>query len=131
MSRSIMSRFIMSRCSARSGACLTGRAALLEELQHRRRLVESLLVLVLEARVGDDAAAGPEPDHAAGMHQRADRDVDVHAAVEAEVADGPAIDAAPLRLELLDDLHRAQLGRARDRAAGEAAAQQVDGIAIG
>src|SRR5687767_12605510 len=105
------------------------RGALLQELQHRRRLVEGLLVLVFEARVGHDAAAGPEADHAARVDQRADRDVQVHAAVEADVADGPAINPAALRLQLLDDLHRAQLGRPGDRSARERAAQQVERVA--
>ena len=41
------------------------------------------------------------------------RDRDVHVAVEAEIADRARVHAALHRLELVDDLHRAHLGRAR------------------
>ena len=53
----------------------------------------------------------------------ADGDVEVRAAVEADVADGAAVDAARGLLDLRDDLHGADLGRAGDRAAGEGGAR--------
>src|SRR5690606_16546289 len=46
----------------------------------------------------------------------------------ADIADAAAIDAAPVRLDRLDDLHRRELRRAGDRAAGEAARQQIERI---
>ena len=48
-----------------------------------------------------------------------------NAPVVTPVADRAAIHPAPRRLELGDDLHRADLGRARDRPAGEGGAHQV------
>ena len=55
----------------------------------------------------------PAHDH------RADRDVQRHRAVEADVADRPGVDAARRRLQLVDDLHRPDLRRPGDRAAGK------------
>ncbi len=61
----------------------------------------------------------------------ADRDVERHVAVKPEVADGARVNAAPRALQLGDDLHRANLGRARDRAAGKRREDRVDGIRSG
>jgi hypothetical protein len=47
----------------------------------------------------------------------------------AHVADGAAVHLAAVRLELVDDLHRAALGRAGDRAAGEARLERVERVA--
>ena len=52
--------------------------------------------------------------------QGADGDVGAQRPVIAEMHDRAAIDAARLRLELVDDLHGADLRRAGDRAAGKA-----------
>jgi hypothetical protein len=49
---------------------------------------------------------------------------------EAEVADRAAVEAAPHRLELLDDLHGADLGRAAERARREGGAKGVEAVAI-
>src|SRR5450759_4412543 len=113
----------------RTSAVRVARRGLLQESQHRSRFVEVFLVFVLEPRVGDDAAAGPETDRAARVDQRADRDVQVHVAVASDIPDRAAIHASTGRLELPDDLHRAQLGRAGDRAARKAAAQQIERVA--
>ena len=48
-----------------------------------------------------------------------------------EIADAAGIDPAPLGLQLVDDLHGANLGRARDGAGGKAGGQRVDGIEAG
>src|SRR3546814_3744738 len=53
-------------------------------------------------------------------HRGAQRDAGIHRAAGAEVADAAAVDATPLRLQLLDDLHGAHLGRAGDGAGGKA-----------
>src|SRR5260221_11411406 len=98
------------------------RHCLLQQSQHRRRLVKSFLVLILKLGVGDDAAAGREADNAARIYQRADRDVEIHVAVIPDITDRAAIDAAPVRFELLDDLHCAQLRRAGNRSPRETTA---------
>src|SRR5688500_16017017 len=82
--------------------------ALLQQPEHGGGLIEGFAILVVQPGIGNDAATGPETDDAFGINQRADGDVAVHRAVEADVADGAAIYAATVRLELLDDLHRAQ-----------------------
>src|SRR5690606_39657056 len=66
----------------------------------------------------------------AAPDERADRDVEVEVAVEADVADAPAVDAPPLRLELLDDLHRPHLRRAGDRAAREGTAHEIERVPV-
>ena len=72
--------------------------ALLQQVQQRRCLVESLLVFGVALRIGNDAAARPEAHDAARMHQGADRDVGVHVAVVTDVTDGAAIHTAAVRL---------------------------------
>src|SRR5690606_1349073 len=89
------------------------------------------LVFGFRDGIPDDAAAGPREEPPFAPDQRADRDVQVHVAVEADVTDTPAIDAAALRLERLDDLHRANLRRAGDRAAGECRAHEVERVTVG
>ena len=60
-------------------------------------------------------------------HERADRDARVELArLRQEVADRARVDAAPVLLELRDDLHRAHLRRARDGAGREGRAQQLE-----
>ena len=56
----------------------------------------------------------------------ADRDRHVHVAGEAQVAAGTAVDAALDRLELVDDFHRPDLRRARQRAGWEGGTQHVE-----
>ena len=63
-------------------------------------------------------------------HDRADGDAGVERAVEAGVADGAGVRAAAHRLELVDELHRAHLGRARDGACREAGRQHVRGAPL-
>ena len=52
-------------------------------------------------------------------------------AVVAEMHDRAAIDPARLRLQLVDDLHRADLRGAGDRAAGEAGGDQMQRVEAG
>ena len=79
----------------------------------------------LRIGVGDDAAADVDAQLVAGEHADADRDREIERAAGAEVAERAAVGAAPRRLELVDDLHRADLRRAGDRAAGERRAQEA------
>ena len=62
-------------------------------------------------------------------HQRADRDRLIHVAARAEVAHRAAVESAAHRLEFLDDLHGAHLGRAHQRAGRKGRGKQVEGIA--
>ncbi len=55
----------------------------------------------------------------------ADRDVEAGRAVRREMADGAAIQAARALLQFADDLHRADLRRAGDRAAGKQRAHDL------
>ncbi len=55
----------------------------------------------------------------------------VHLAAHVEVEQAAAVDAASARFQFVDDLHGANLRRAGDRAAGEAAFQQVEGVLPG
>ena len=52
----------------------------------------------------------------------------IHVARVVHVADAAAVGAAPHRLELVDDLHGAHLGRARERARREGRAQYVEPV---
>ena len=88
-------------------------------------------MLVPRIGVGDDAAARLEIRDAVPQHERADGDARVHLALRREdVADRAGVDPAPVALELGDDLHRAHLRRAGDRAGGEARAQQLERCAV-
>ena len=90
--------------------------------------MEGLLILVIDLRVGDDAAAGPDIQPALLCQQGADGDAGVHPAMHADIADAAAVAIAPVRLELFDDLHGADLRRAGDRAARKAGAQQIQPV---
>ena len=80
--------------------------------------------------IGHDAAADGKLPPAAAGSDRADQDVQVHRAVEAEIAQRAAIGAAGGRLQFGDDLHRADLRRPGDRTAGKCRPQQVDRRAV-
>src|SRR5206468_1035579 len=94
--------------------------------QHGARLVDRLLILQLGHRVGDETGAGLYIDRVAAADERADRDREIEVAGVADVADRAAVDRALVRLELVDDLHRANLGRARERAGRKCGAQDID-----
>ena len=61
--------------------------------------------------------------------ERADQDARLHRAVRPDPAERPGVRPAPDRLEALEDLHRPDLRRAGDRAAGEARGEQVERVA--
>ena len=67
--------------------------------------------------------------HGAILHQRgAQHDARIHLAIGAEIADGPGIEAALVPLQFVNDLHRPDLRRTRDRAGGKAGCQGVKGV---
>src|SRR5581483_8121465 len=85
----------------------------------RARLRFRLGQLGRGARVGDDSAAHRQRQAIAAYERGTDRDREIEIARGAEPPGRAGVRAAPHRLELLDDLHRALLGRASDRAARE------------
>ena len=113
----------------REPAC-SERAGRLQGIEQIADLGQGFLVLKLHERVGYDTAAAPAMDSLAMADQAANGDVEVHLTLAAQVADAAAIQAAAHRLQLLDDLHRADLWGAGDGAPGEGAHQQVNGIAV-
>src|SRR5688572_16668956 len=94
----------------------------LDGLEQDAGLIDGLLILVARDAVVDDAAAGLDRSGLALHDQGPQRDAGVHIAGEVDVADGAGIRAAPLRLDLVDDLHGADLRGARDGPGGEAGA---------
>src|SRR5690606_16856188 len=99
-----------------------------EDREQGLGLVEPFLVFLFRDRVPDETAAGPCVDSPAASDERADCDVEVHVAVEPDIADRAAIDATALGLEGVDDLHRAYLRRAGDRAARERGAHEIERV---
>ncbi len=98
------------------------------EVRKGARLDLRLRPLVLGRRVDDDAAAHGDrepPARAAAHERRADRDGEIQIAGGAEPARRARVGAPRDRLELVDDLHGAALGRARDRAARERRLEQA------
>ena len=99
--------------------------------EDRLRLVHRLAVLEVGLGVRDRAAARLDVGDAVLDDDGADVDRGVEVAVEAEVADRAAVGAALVGLELVDDLHRAHLRRARERARRKAGAEGVHGADVG
>ena len=78
-----------------------------------------------------DAAADVERQPLAVRDERPDEDRRAEPPVGPEPRHRAAVRAAPDRLEALDDLHRPDLGRAGDRAAGERRREEVEGVDAG
>ena len=97
----------------------------IDRAQHGARLRTRLLELVRGLGVGDRAAAGLDVGDAVLDHDGADVDAGVEVAGVGQPADRAAVAAALDGLELVDDLHRAHLRRARQRARREDRAQRV------
>src|SRR5439155_27388028 len=75
--------------------------------------------------IGDDAAADVDVDLLWRRNHRADRDVELDVPIAGDVADRAAVGAAADGLELVDDLHGADLWRAGDAAAGESCSEKI------
>src|SRR5205814_8337678 len=83
----------------------------LDRAQNGARLVARLVGLGLRIARLARPGAGRHLEGVAGAHGRADRDREVEIPRLGHVAHGAAVDAAGARLELADDLHRADLRR--------------------
>ncbi len=94
------------------------------------RLVLGLLELLLRDGAGDDPGAGVDVRLAVLEDRAPDGDRRVEVAVVAEVADGAAVQAAPLPFGRGDELHRPDLGRARQRAGREDRPQRVERVEL-
>src|SRR5690606_9571670 len=81
--------------------------------------------------VGNDAGARLNVQGSVLDHGRADGDGGVHVAVEGQVADGTAVDAALDRLQFVDDFHGADFRRAAECSSREGGTQHVDRGAAG
>ena len=116
-----------ARPSAIRVRCRAGCAPnLSDRRQQRPRLVLMLEELALGHRVVHDAGRRLHRRDAVGDDARPNRDREVHSLdAGADVADRAAVRSAALRLHLVDDLHRAHLRRAGERAGGEAGAERV------
>ncbi len=63
-------------------------------------------------------------------HRRAQHDAGIHLTIGAEIADAAGIGAARIALQLVDDLHRSDFWRARDRSGREACDQGTERIVL-
>src|SRR5215212_3171713 len=79
-------------------------------------LVAALEVLVVRDRIGNDAGARLERGAVGSDEHRANRDRGVEVAAEVDIADDSRVRTTLDGFEFVDDLHRANLRRAADRA---------------
>ena len=94
---------------------------------HRRRrigeelhLQHRLAIFVLGDRIGDDAAANADFSPTISTDEDCtDGDIEGEITIGRHIADGAGIEPARAGLDLVDDLHGAQFGRAGNGAAGE------------
>ena len=88
--------------------------------------MDRLEVLLLGHGVGDEPRTGLKRGHPLVDEQRADGDAGVEVAGVVEVPHCAGVSAATGRLELVDDLHRPNLGSSGDRSCRETGAKRVD-----
>ena len=93
--------------------------------------VDGLLVLELGDGVGYYACAGLDVALAGDGKHGADGDAGVEVAAKVRVEDCAAVRAAAAGLQLFNDFHGSDFGRAGERAGGETGAQGVDGGELG
>src|ERR1051325_9689092 len=91
-------------------------------------LHQTLFILVLGSRVYSYSTTDTESHHTRFNinHHRANRDIENAITVRLQEANRACINAARKTFQLTNDLHRANLGRARDRSARKQRAHQVD-----
>src|SRR5690606_15957314 len=97
--------------------------ARLQRFHQDADLGDGLAVFIFPIRIHDDAAATPATDVAVLGQHAADGDGAIHIAARIDVEQRAAVQPALGDLQLVDDLHRADLGRPGYRAAGEAGGQ--------
>ena len=112
----------------RTGAHATSVAT--DRVKRSARLGHRLVPLRGRVAAPRDAAADVEGQPPAVGHERPDEDARLHRAVGADPAERPRVRTAAHRLQLLEDLHRPDLGCAGDGAAGERRGQQVEGVPV-
>src|SRR5215207_6546579 len=122
----------VKRAASATAPGLAGEAdGLLGGPEQRLRLVDALGLLALGHAVINDAGARLDVPAAVLHEGGAQDDAGVHLTVRAEIADGAGIEAALVLLQLVDDLHRPDLRRTRDRAGGKARSQRIEGVMAG
>ncbi len=94
------------------------------------RLGHGLVPLRAGIAAPRDPAADVERQPPSVGDERADQDARAHPAVRPEPEHRAAVRTAPDRLELLDQLHRADLRRAGDAAARERRREEVEGVDV-
>src|SRR5882672_5257749 len=100
-----------------------------ERLQNGLRLGFRFLELPRCIRVGDDPGAGLDHDAVLEDERGADRDRRIETRrTPAHVAHRTGVWPAPLGLQLIDDLHRPDLGRARDGPRRKAGAEHIERV---
>src|SRR3990167_5452336 len=92
------------------------------------RLGDAFLMLVLGHRIRHDPGTGLDVHPAVLDDRSAEHDAGVHRPIGREIADAAGVDAALLDLQLVDDLHRADLWRARHRACRKARCEGVERV---
>ena len=100
-----------------------------ERPNHRARLVDRFVEFGGGIGIRDHAAARLNVYAIVLDQQRAQRDRSIGVAGVAEIADRAGIDAAPHRFELVDNFHRADFRRARDRALRKGRGKCIEGVA--
>src|ERR1700688_3323414 len=93
--------------------------------QHGFGFIFGLFEFALGIGVGYDSRPGLQICFAAFHEKGADRDAGIQIARKIGVEDGSAIHAAPRWLQLFDDLHGANFGRAAEHARGEARRERI------
>ena len=120
----------LGRARRRPAGAFAGARGELDRPAQGRRLVLGLLELPLGDGPGDDPRPGVDVGLAAAQDGAPDRDRRIEVAVVTEVADGAAVEPAPLALGRRDELHRADLRCAGQRAGREDRAERVERVEI-
>src|SRR5229473_2905954 len=118
--------------SLNTGPKLIARFGERERPQHRLSFGFGLGEFVCGIGIGDDAGAGLHDDAILEHERRPNRDRGVETRrTPADVSDCTGVRSPALRLQLIDDFHRAHLRRATDGPRGEAGAEDVERIVPG
>jgi len=101
-------------------------------LEHSLGLVEGFLIFRIGVGIGDDPRPGLNEDTVILKQQGPNGNPEIQIAAEAEIAHRPAVGTPLIRFQLLDNLHRPDLGRPGQGACGKGGPDDVETIlAIG
>src|SRR6266404_5059670 len=118
------------RCVSGSKLTLASRSeALLGHLNRAEqspRFIQAFLVLKLRDRVGDDTGARLHSCDAIAQIDRADRDARIQVVRVIDIKNCSGVDTTRRRLELVNNLHCANLRRARHSARRKTSAQRIE-----